>query len=143
MRVPTTAELPEIAVLLSESGLPTGDLSDQDLSLFRIAGPTERLDGVGGLERYGDAALLRSVATATSLRGRGIAGAIVGELERLAGNEGVRSLYLLTESAERFFESRGYTTIERSDVPAAIRGARQFSSLCPDSATVMCKRVGG
>ena len=142
MRTPTLEHLPEITSLLLESGLPTDDLPEQDLSLFRIEVPIERLGAVGGLERCADFALMRSVATAPAMRGRGFAGKIVEELERLAAEKGFRNLYLLTETAERFFESKGYSAVDRSDVPAAIRESRQYSSLCPNSATVMCKKVG-
>jgi hypothetical protein len=31
--------------------------------------------------------------------------------------------------------------VDRADVPGAIRATAQFSSLCPDSATVMFRRL--
>lgn len=141
MREPVKAELPAIEQLLTESGLPTGDLIEQDLSLFRVVGTPQATDAVSGLERCGDTALIRSIATSPTLRGRGIAGEMVQELEKLAVSQGLKSLYLLTESAEAYFESKGYSEASRSDVPDAIRASRQFSSLCPDSATVMSKRL--
>lgn len=142
MRAPTVDHLPAIAALLADSGLPTDDLSDQDLSLFRVRDWGDSVAAVGGLERCGDSALIRSVATTAAMRGRGIAGEIVEELEKLAVEAGFHSLYLLTESAERFFESKGYSQVDRSVVPLSVQQSRQFSSLCPDTATVMCKRVG-
>ena len=141
MRTPTLDQAPAIAALLSESGLPTDDLSEQDISLFRIEGTHDRLVAVGGLQPFDDVALMRSVATAASMRGRGLAGTIVDELESLAQERGFCSLYLLTESAARFFESRGYLPVDRSDVPSAIQKSRQFASLCPDSAIVMWKQL--
>ena len=142
MRTPTVDHLPAITELLADSGLPTDDLSDQDLSLFRVRDSGASLAAVGGLESCGDAALVRSVATTAAMRGRGIASEIVEELEALAVDTGFLSLYLLTESAERFFESRGYARVDRSEVPLSVQQSRQFSSLCPDTATVMCKRIG-
>ncbi len=141
MRTPTIKELHAIERLLVASGLPTDDLSEQDLSLFRIEGSGDDLTAVGGLERLGNTALVRSIATSEAMRGRGIAGEIVKALEELAAKEGFENLYLLTETAEHYFESRGYSPVRRSDVPESIRGSRQFSSLCPDSAIVMHKRV--
>ncbi len=142
MRTPTPEQLPAIVTLLADSGLPSEDIFEQDLSLFRIVGSDDNLDAVGGLERCGATALIRSIATAASMRGHGIAGQLVDALETLAVAEGLESLYLLTESAEGYFESKGYGPIDRSDVPASVRSSRQFSALCPDSATVMCKRLG-
>jgi len=48
-------------------------------------------------------------------------------------------LYLLTTTAESFFQNFGYRTVERSLVPDLIQETVEFSSLCPDDATVMKK----
>ncbi len=141
MQIPTLEQLPGIADLLTESGLRADDLAEQDLSLFRYQGSDTQIDAVGGLERCGEVALLRSVATSAALRGRGVARAVVEALEVLAAQERFEALYLLTESAEGYFESRGYHPVDRSSVPEAVQASRQFSSLCPDSAVVMCKRI--
>lgn len=142
MSVPTEEQLPAIEALLLESGLPADDLRAQDLSLFRVEGTDDRVSAVGGLERCGSEALIRSIATTVPMRGRGIAGQIVEELETVAADEGFRTLYLLTTSAKRYFDSRGYARVDRHDVPQSVRESRQFSALCPDTATVMCKRIG-
>ncbi len=134
-------QLPQITELLAESGLPTEDLCEQDLSLFLVEESSEGVHAVGGLERHGNLALLRSIATSAVFRGHGMAGGIIVELERLAKKEGFEELYLLTESTVDYFESKGYVRLKRSEVPVSIRNSRQFSSLCPDSATVMCKRI--
>ncbi|MEL6302434.1 MAG: arsenic resistance N-acetyltransferase ArsN2 [Pseudomonadota bacterium] len=141
MQTPTNTDLPAIASLLSKSGLPIDDLDDQDLSLFRIVGDPDALVAVAGLERQGDLALIRSVATATSVRGQGIAKALVADLEALAIEKGIDAIYLLTETAERFFAHLGYIEQDRTRVPPSIQRSRQFSSICPDSATVMCKSL--
>lgn len=130
-----------MARLLAESGLPTDDLYEQDLALFLIEDTGDVVYAVGGLERCGDTALIRSIATSNKLRGRGIARALVSELEKLAVSHGLKELYLLTESAEGYFQALEYVSVDRSDVPQSIRDSRQFSSLCPDSAAVMYKRV--
>jgi amino-acid N-acetyltransferase len=140
MKKPRKYQLPAIAGLLSESGLPTDDLAMQDLSLFLIHGSEEDVEAVGGLEKCGDTALIRSIATSAQRRDQGIARTIVGELEKLAQNSGLKELYLLTETAEGFFERLGYNKCDRSNVPQSIKESRQFSSLCPDNATIMCKR---
>jgi len=142
MRQPTLKDVPAIVTLLAESGLPTDDVYEQNLSFFRIELSVDGLSAVGGLEPCGNVALIRSVATAESMRGRGIADNIVRELEKHAVSEGFDSLYLLTETAEHYFKSRGYTQIERSNVPLTVKNSRQFSSLCPGTAIAMFKRVG-
>ncbi|MFC7071421.1 GNAT family N-acetyltransferase [Halobaculum lipolyticum] len=96
---------------------------------------------VGGLEAVGDAALLRSVAVSPGRRGEGVGSAMVAELERRAAADGVAVLVLLTTDAAGFFAAHGYERIDRAEIPAALRSTPQVASLCPDSATVLCKRL--
>ena len=141
MDTPAESHLFQITALLGHCGLPTDDLDTLDLSLFRVVVNGGELEAVGGLERLGNMALLRSLATAESSRSRGLGRQLVEELETLAGDEGIGELYLLTESAERFFTALGFHEVERASVPQAIKDSRQFSSLCPGTATVMMKRL--
>ena len=66
-----------------------------------------------------------------------LAKAIFLHLQASAQQQGVTNLYLLTNSAENYFKVLGFSPVLRSNVPLAIQNAAQFSSLCPDSATVM------
>jgi N-acetylglutamate synthase-like GNAT family acetyltransferase len=50
-------------------------------------------------------------------------------------------VWLLTTTARAFFDKLGYAAVDRAGVPGAIRATAQFSALCPDSATVMVKRL--
>jgi amino-acid N-acetyltransferase len=52
---------------------------------------------------------------------------------------GIRALYLLTTTAERYFPSFGFRPITRDAVPAEVRATVEFQSACPASATVMCR----
>ncbi|MEM9386393.1 MAG: arsenic resistance N-acetyltransferase ArsN2 [Pseudomonadota bacterium] len=141
MKAPNSTHLPAISGLLAANGLPTDDLDALDLSWFLMREADGAIEVVGGLEPCGHTALIRSVATAPSLRGRGLARALVLALEHSATRRGLDELYLLTETAEGFFSRLGYVTRERDLVPEPIRTSRQFSTLCPASATVMCKRL--
>lgn len=127
----------EVRALLAANQLPVSDLTDriQLLGIWRDA----RLIGVIGLEPYGDVGLLRSLAVDGSIRGTGLGGHLVDRLELLASGEGVASLYLLTTTAESFFQKRGYRCVPRDSAPAAIRETSEFSSICPASSAFMCK----
>lgn len=142
MRKARQDDLAAILHLLGVGDLPTDDVHQQDLTLFIVAEVDGEIGAVGGLERCGENALLRSVATAEALRGQGRARAIVAELEVLAVDQGIEMLYLLTETAADFFSGLGYGVQVRAGVPEAVRASRQFSSICPASATVMAKRLG-
>ena len=86
-----------------------------------------------GLELYGEVALLRSLAVASSRRGTGVGSGLVAHAERHARDQGVQSLYLLTTTAEQFFLRRGYARIPRDEAPTAIKGTKEFSGICPVS----------
>lgn len=129
----------EIRRLLNDAGLPTADLSDRItfLGMWR----EERLVGVIGLEAFGDVGLLRSLAVDASLRGTGLGGWLVDQLEESAAGEGIQTLYLLTTTAEAFFARRGYLRVPRESAPPALQATSEFSTLCPSSSACMCKAV--
>ena len=126
--------------LLSLCRLPTEDLHDGNTSLF-ICGLPACPDAVIGLEAYERDGLLRSLAVRPSLRGSGIAGLMVGELEAQARAQGITTLWLLTESAESFFRRHNYEPCKRAEAPPSIQRTRQFAGLCPDEAACLTKRL--
>lgn len=101
----------------------------------------ERAVGVGGFERYGTDALLRSVVVDRGVRGAGYGTALCAGIERRARQAGVESMWGLTTTASAFFTDRGYERVERAAAPASIRRTEQFAELCPDSATLLYKRL--
>ena len=128
-----------IMTLLTAGQLPVEDLEAEPLDLFLVLEDGLSVVGTVGLERYGDIALVRSLAVASNARGQGHGQALAPAAESLAARSGISTLYLLTTSAEGFFRSRGYKTISRDECPAAIRATPQFSALCPATAVVMVR----
>jgi amino-acid N-acetyltransferase len=128
--------------LLAECDLPYSDLESSDLEFFLGCGDESAPNGIIGLERHGEDALLRSLAVSASCRESGCGTALVSQLEELAQSNGVRELYLLTTTAEAFFSRLGYRSVKRTAVPDHIKTTTEFSSLCPDDATVMKKPIG-
>jgi len=129
--------------LLTEAGLPSSDLTAAHLQNFFGCGPTSAPDGIVGVELHESVALLRSLAVRASCRDRGCGTALVAQAERFARSQGAKEIYLLTTTAERFFERLGYARIQREAAPAAIRRTQEFSTLCSSSATLMIKRLPG
>ena len=132
--------------LLESSGLPTADLDAARPSLFVCVGESarresERRIGVAGLEVNGNAGLLRSVAVEQSARGRGCGNSICEKLLGRARNRDLDAVYLLTTTAAGFFADLGFETVERENVPEAIRSTAEFSDICPTSATCMKKTL--
>jgi amino-acid N-acetyltransferase len=134
-------DLPRISALLAAAKLPTAGVAAH-LGGFVVFDPGGEVAGVGGLEIHGKRALLRSLAVDPSQQGRGLATAICDRLEDDASRRGIRDLYLLTETAERFFSRRGYAAIDRADAPPEIAASDEFCSLCPQTAVCMRRPVG-
>lgn len=132
---------PQAHRILRDAGLPTADLQPGHLEDFFGCGAEKEPKGVVGLEIYGPDALLRSLAVDAGARGRGCAKALVAQAERYAASRGVRRVYLLTTTAEKFFERLGYRAVARDDAPEAIRKTAEFSSLCPSSSAFMAKTL--
>ena len=139
MNIFPNPKLSAVKQLLSESSLPIEDITAQHLHHFFGCGSGLELEGLVGLELYGEVALLRSLAVASSRRGSGVGSGLVAHAERHARDKGVQSLYLLTTTAEGFFLRRGYARIPRDEAPAAIKSTKEFSGICPTSSAFMVK----
>ncbi|WP_438465453.1 arsenic resistance N-acetyltransferase ArsN2 [Marinomonas sp. PE14-40] len=129
-------DLNEIERLLKESDLPYEDCQ-KHLSNFIVCRENSKIIAMGGTEVYGRVALIRSIVVQQEYRGKDLAKAIFLHLQASAQQQGVSSLYLLTNNAEDYFKVLGFSPVIRSEVPLAIQNTDQFSSLCPGTATVM------
>lgn len=139
MPVETISLSREVEALLTEAQLPVSDLSSsRSLQLFGVREGGE-LVGVVGVEVYGEVGLLRSLAVNSARSNAGLGTSLVSNAETWAAGRGVRTLYLLTTTAARFFARRGYEVATRSEAPAAIAATSQFKDLCPASSTLMRK----
>lgn len=132
--------LPYVEGLLAENGLPADDVRSKP-ECFYVASAAETRIGIGGLQRFGTVALLRSVVVERSARGRGFGMELCDALETRAAADDVVTLYLLTTTAAGFFADRGYVEIDRDGVPDAIQQTAEFADLCPASATCMKKSL--
>jgi len=65
----------------------------------------------------------------------------LAEAERRAAATEIRNLYLLTDSAPGCFRRLGYDDCARESAPPSIRRTREFTTLCPGDATLLCKRL--
>lgn len=129
----------DVRALLQTCDLPTEDLDASQLAHFLGCGARNDPCGVVGVELHGQFGLLRSLAVREADRNRGCGRRLVASIEGHARSHAVRSLYLLTTTAQSFFATQGYAVIERDAVPPVIRTTQQFATLCPQSAVVMCK----
>ncbi len=125
--------------MLEASGLPASDLTAGHMRHFFYAGSARDPAGLVGIEIHGADALLRSLVVSADRRSTGLGSALVLRAESHAREQGVRSMYLLTTTAEDYFVRRGYVRLERADAPDGIRATREFSDICPASSAFMFK----
>lgn len=142
----TTIELardtdrPVIEGLLSGSGLPLDGL-DLAIGTAVVARSGEAVVGCAAVEPYGSVGLLRSVCVASDVRGAGLGHQLVDAAEKLAADRGIDDLYLLTETAERWFPRLGYVCATRDAIPEALSASPEVAGACPQSAAVLHKRL--
>jgi len=136
IRAATGPDLPAIAQLLHDGGLQAGAARER-LGRTIVAQADRTAIATASWDPVGDAALLRSIAVAPDARGTGT-GLLVtaAAIRQIAGN-GVRSVYLVTTDAERFFARCGFRTVAREDVPREVLDHRQIARECPSTAPVM------
>lgn len=129
-------DLADIRALLEESALPVAGIADH-LETAIIARDGHALAGCGAVEIYGAAGLLRSVAVTPALRGTGLGQRLTAEALSLARSRGVRTVYLLTTTADRFFPRFGFVPIERHELDPALQASEELRGACPASAVAM------
>jgi N-acetylglutamate synthase-like GNAT family acetyltransferase len=136
IRVATAGDYGEVVRLLEDANLPTAGLGPT-LPDFLVAEEGGRIVGAVGFELYGESALLRSAVVAQERRDTGLGTHLVERLLQRADSKGVREIYLLTTTADRFFPRFGFAAIPRAGVAAAVHASEEFRGTCPDSAVVM------
>ncbi|MEZ0487454.1 arsenic resistance N-acetyltransferase ArsN2 [Fibrella aquatica] len=136
----TPADRPALINLLIQADLLTDDLPDE-LGTFTLAFDHDTLAGAAGVEGFGTVGLLRSVAVSSVYQAQRIGRQLIDASVELAANQGIQELYLITTTADGYFDRLGFERVERGKVPEAIAKTRQFSDLCPASSVVMKKEV--
>jgi amino-acid N-acetyltransferase len=140
IRSARASDLPRAEALLRDAHLPLDGFREH-LADAMVAERDSEIVGCVALEVYGEAALLRSLVVSPAERGRDLGCRLTSEALRLAKDRGSRDVYLLTETADRFFPRFGFTPLDRSQAPAALLASVEFQSACPKSAIFMHTRL--
>jgi amino-acid N-acetyltransferase len=136
IRAATAKDRATIERLLTAEELPLDGI-DEHLSEFVVAEDHGSIRGVAGLEIHESFGLLRSVVVEPSAKGTGIGHALAEAQLAAARAKGLRAVFLLTTTAERFFPRFGFERVTRDEVPAAVQRSREFQGACPATAVIM------
>lgn len=136
---PTDSDFVERVLRANDLVVPEDSAAIEDTFVCERNG--ERI-GIGALERYGDAALLRSVAIDESVRGQGYGTALCTRLLELVDANGIAEIYLFTATAAAFFATLGFERIDRESVPESIRETSECRERCRSTAVCMKQTLG-
>ena len=125
--------------LLKKNNLPSEDINP-GTQLFVVEEGDNVIATVAVEYDYNDA-LLRSLSVLEEKRSSGIGAELVDFIEDYVRKQGVGTIYILTTTAAGFFSRRGYTLIDRSNVPPFIKDTKEYSVICASSSTVMKKQL--
>lgn len=129
--------LEKLQLFLKANKLPASDLRLEQSVFVGYYDSANQLVGSGGLEVYGNTALLRSIAVGEEFRGQLLGKTIVEDIIAKAKDSKIKDLYLLTETAHNYFLKKGFQDVPRENVPEIIKQTTEFAQVCPASAIVM------
>lgn len=133
-------DLPEIAALLELVNLSVEGVDDHFRD-FLVAYEGYHLVGCIGIEIYVNVGLIRSVAVHHMFQGHGLGRELVRRMEHISIDKGLERLYLITETARRFFSLLGYVTIPRDTVDAKVKQSIEYTKVCATSGICMMKNL--
>lgn len=130
------ADIASIRTVLEANKLPVAGVDDH-WRTFLVARDGERIVACGGAETYPSAALIRSIAVLPDYQRHGLGRRLVRQLLDRLSARGLREFYLLTTTAEEYFQKRGFKTIDRDELHPQLLASREFQDACPESAVCM------
>lgn len=120
---------------MSYAGLPLADVKENKVSLW-VAKDTG-IVGVIGMEQLGQDILLRSLVVHPDFRNRKIGANLVDFAIGQAKQRRAQRLFLLTNTAEKYFKQMGFRVITRSDIPSKLLENSGLCCACPQSSSAM------
>ena len=127
-------ELPIIGVQIHLDQFIVWEIHPKDTDEHQIRGCV-------GLEIYGKDALLRSLSIHPQYQGKGIGTQLLNSIITQAREMNISNLFLLTTTADRFFEKHHFTWISRENTPVSVGESVEFQSLCPSTAICMTRKM--
>ncbi|MCK5343135.1 MAG: GNAT family N-acetyltransferase, partial [Candidatus Heimdallarchaeota archaeon] len=104
---------------------------------FFIMRNDEMVVGCVGIEIYENTGLLRSLAIHPFSQGKGLGQQLVTRIEEYSAEKELNPIYLLTDTAEKFFLKLDYKIIPREETDSRVKQSIEFTMLCPSSPVLM------
>jgi N-acetylglutamate synthase-like GNAT family acetyltransferase len=136
IRPATERDFSAVIALLRNVSLPLDGVQEH-FAHFLVAEAGSVIVGTVGLEFWGTAGLLRSLAVDPEFRSSGVGGALCRAVLDSAAAAGVGEVFLLTTTAASYFAHKGFVTVSRQTIPDRLLASREFRGACPATATLM------
>lgn len=131
------ADYAEVLALLNEVKLPPEGVQEHFSEFFVARDEADELVGCVGQERYGNVALLRSLAVKPGQQGNGLGRELTLEMLADARARGVNEVVLLTTTAADFFQRHfGFEPVERQRYDAALAASPEWK--LPRCSSAVC-----
>jgi len=137
----TAENIFQIRELLKSAELVPEGLEKDNLTFFCAREDSGKIIGVVGVEIYGDACLLRSLAVEKSKRNQGIARSLIQQAFAFACSVKSYNAYLLTETIGDTMHRYGFKDLAREEAPKALLQSPFFNGMCPCSCQLMYKNI--
>ncbi len=134
LRPAVPADRERIDALLRDASLPTDGLRTEDVIVALHDGTVV---GAIALERFGDAAMLRSLVVAPEHREQSHGKRLVIAALEVGRWSGALEIHLLTEEAQRFFAPFGFEPVSGQIVKDACAASSLIENQCCTTATAM------
>ncbi|MCG3218128.1 MAG: GNAT family N-acetyltransferase [Candidatus Heimdallarchaeota archaeon] len=133
-------DLKEASDLLIKHDLPVDGIEDNfDNFLVLISNNTGEILGLVGIEKYDQIGLLRSLVIEKGFQGLGLGKKMLIAIEKYAKELGLISLFLFTDTAEKFFEKHNYSKLSIENADERLKQSVEFT-IC-SSAILMKKSL--
>jgi C_GCAxxG_C_C family probable redox protein len=128
--------LGEIILLLQQNNLPINDI-EPGKQHFIVSRIEDEIVGCIGIEGYGELGLIRSLSVKQSYQNKGVGKELYSKALQYCLEKGFNKIYLLTTTAAKYFEAKGWKRIDRAAVPKIMHTSKEFSEICPTTAICM------
>jgi len=130
LRRADSTDVPHIEDFLRDNSLPTVGVKDWYKNFFIALEEKGAWVGVAGYETYGESALLRSVAINEASRNLGHGRSLVETVLADSRKRGIRTVYLLTDTAEAYFTRLGFHAVTRDSIEPEVKTSAEFTECC-------------
>jgi amino-acid N-acetyltransferase len=120
--------------------LPTEGIEDH-IDDFHVIKDKKDVIGIGGIEIYDEAGLMRSIAVNPRYQKKGLGRRIIEHLLKYAKEKSVNELFLLTDTVPKLYEKFGFEYIKRENANLKIEQSEEFKGSCPNTADLMVKAL--